>query len=106
MPIATRKSNRALIRVTNATETVTLAQLSAGQPAVDSAVIVKIFWTGAVTIARGATTLFTSAAGTQGAWDLGSHAIPLTEGSNQNIAITATGSTALIEVATYPSQAV
>lgn len=105
MPIATRKSNRALIRVTGANETVTLAQLSTGQPAVDSAAIIKIFWAGAVTIARGATTVFTSPAGTQGSWDLGAHAIPLMEGATNSIAITATGSNVLVEVATYPSQA-
>lgn len=94
--IINKRGGKAVIRVTNASETITLANLQLAGETVREAHITAIHWSGPCTVTRNAVLILNLTDG-QDSWDMRGD-IALNEQGNQSIAVVATAATIIMEV--------
>ena len=97
MPIASNsKFREVVLRVNNASETFSLANLQLSGEIVLSASIAKIYWSGPLTIQRGANTHYTLVG--NGNWDLDTTGTGTREDATGSIVVNATGGCAIVVI--------
>lgn len=106
--IKNQKGGRAVVRVVNGSETLTIAgnssvsNVATTSEVVTGATIGRIFWTGACTIARGSNTVFSSLVNTSGTWDLSGSGMAFVDYDAATLAITAAAATVVVEITKSP----
>ena len=106
--IKNQPGGRVAIRTVNTTDTIVVAgntsvsNIASTGETVVSASIGRIYWTGACTVARGGTTVFSALVNTSGTWDLASAGMAFNDANTANVIITATAATVVVELTKNP----